>query len=32
MGGGTARGPVTSSTMVSILGVILDFTKNEKSG
>ena len=28
MGGGTAGGPVTSSTMVAILGAILDFTKN----
>ena len=28
MGGGTAGGPVTSSTMVAILGDILDFTKN----
>ena len=32
MGGGTAVGPVTSSTMVAILGAILDFTKNKKSG
>ena len=32
MGGGTAGGPVTSSTMVAILGAILDFTKNKKSG
>ena len=28
MGGGTAGGPVTSSTMVAILGDILDCTKN----
>ena len=28
MGGGTAGGPVTSSTIVAILGAILDFTKN----
>ena len=28
MGGGTAGGPVTSSTMVAMLGDILDFTKN----
>ena len=28
MGGGTAGGPVTSSTMVAILTAILDFTKN----
>ena len=36
MGGGTAGGPVTSSTMVAILGAILgailDFFKNYKSG
>ena len=32
MGGGTAGGPMTSSTMVAILGAILDFTKNKKSG
>ena len=28
MGGGTAGGPVTSSTMVAILGAMLDFTNN----
>ena len=32
IGGGTAGGPVMSSTMVPILGAILDFTKNKKSG
>ena len=32
MGGGTAGGPVTSSTMVAILGAIFDFSKNYKSG
>ena len=32
MGGGTAGGPVTSSTMAAILGAILDFFKNYKSG
>ena len=34
MGGGTAGGggAVTSSTMVAILGAILNFTKNYKSG
>ena len=28
IGGGTARGPVTSSTMVAILGAMFDFSKN----
>ena len=28
MGGGTAEGPLTSSTMVAILCAMLDFTKN----
>ena len=30
--GGISGGTVTSSTMVTILGAILDFTKNWKSG